>query len=386
MPGDTKQQNVRIDPIPQKRVRGVVAVNRAHIGRPDDILDRIKTLGRVQISVAVAREFPCWHLGAVQHRFRHAGLDGLGRFGHRADDKIAANQGICGAFFDPHLLDKLRARANPQVGNHRPKFLREPHEIEDGDALVFQMCRHCDQLADSDNAGAAHTGHQNIKWHLKVGHLRRAQLRLQRVKFCRNIRGRAFLAGAAFDGHKAGAEAIYAGKILVARVQIDLTLAPKGRFFRLYAQTVGFNRTVATALTDKIVDHSEFLGVVQLAAFAQAALFGGAGLLINQDRDPGDLAQVTLHAIKLTPVIYGDALREISPSESLRVIRDHRDTIHTFRAQLFRNGVNRYRAVNILPAGHGHGVIEQNFIGDVCFGCDSLTDRHKPGMVICAIP
>ena len=36
----------------------------------------------------------------------------------------------------------------------------------------------------------------------------------------------------------------------------------------------------------------------------------------------------------------------------------------------------------MLPPRHGHGIIEQDFIGHVGFGRDGKTDRQQAGMII----
>ena len=106
-------------------------------------------------------------------------------------------------------------------------------------------------------------------------------------------------ARSALDGDKTRAEAVDAGKILVAGREIDLALAAERRFLRLDAEAVGFHRAVAAALADEIVDVGEFRRIGQLAALSAAPLLGGAFLLIDQHGDADDLAQLALHGVEL---------------------------------------------------------------------------------------
>ena len=115
----------------------------------------------------------------------------------------------------------------------------------------------------------------------------------------------------AFDGDKARAKAVEAGKVLVAGREIDPALAAERRLLRFDAEAVGLDRAVAAAFADEIVDVGKALGIGHLAALAAASLFGGAGLLIDQDRDAGDPAQLALHGVHLLARMNGDAIRQI---------------------------------------------------------------------------
>ena len=47
---------------------------------------------------------------------------------------------------------------------------------------------------------------------------------------------------------------------------------------------------IAAALADQLVDDDALVGIGKGAALAAAALLGGAGLVVDQHRDAGDLA------------------------------------------------------------------------------------------------
>ena len=113
----------------------------------------------------------------------------------------------------------------------------------------------------------------------------------------------------ALHGDEARAEALEAGEVLVAGGQVDLALAAERRLLRLDAQAVGGDRAIAAAFADEVVDIGEALGVLHLPALAAAALLGGAGLLVDQHRDAGDLAQLLLHGIEILARVDRHALR-----------------------------------------------------------------------------
>src|SRR5258708_36972085 len=92
-------------------------------------------------------------------------------------------------------------------------------------------------------------------------------------------------------GDEARAEAVDAGIILVAGRLVDRPLAAELGLDRHDREAIGLRRAIAAALADGLVDEDALGRIGVLAALAAAALLGGAGLVVDQDRDAGHLTQ-----------------------------------------------------------------------------------------------
>src|SRR5664279_1118149 len=99
------------------------------------------------------------------------------------------------------------------------------------------------------------------------------------------------------------AEPVDVGIIFVATRLIDGALAaPLGRQ-RLHRHAIRFHAAIAAAFADQIVDDDALGRIGERAALAAAALFGGAGLIVNQDADARHRDHLALHGIELLAVM-----------------------------------------------------------------------------------
>ena len=86
-------------------------------------------------------------------------------------------------------------------------------------------------------------------------------------------------------------------------------------------------------------------------------------------------------------MVEGEALNLLKlPAMVLRLIRHQRDAMDALASQLLDQIFDRELTVKGLPASHGDGVVQQNFVGDVDAGRDGRTDRQNSGVKISAIP
>src|SRR5690606_5273326 len=123
---------------------------------------------------------------------------------------------------------------------------------------------------------------------------------------------------------------------------------------RLDGDAVRLDRAVATAFADEIVDEDALLRVGEGAALAPAALLGGAGLVIDEDRDAFHLAQLALDAIQLVAVLHRRAGRPFGPDGVLvRLIAHDDDPLHALVEDLLGDLPRRELAFHRLSAGHG---------------------------------
>ncbi len=87
------------------------------------------------------------------------------------------------------------------------------------------------------------------------------------------------------------------------------------------AHAVRLAHAIAAALADFFVDHHAQRWFFQLSARAQAALFGGALLIVNDHRDAGDLFQFAHDFRKFVAIAQPGIAR---PAKRRRTLRDHR--------------------------------------------------------------
>src|SRR5258708_12433795 len=110
-------------------------------------------------------------------------------------------------------------------------------------------------------------------------------------------------------GDEARAEAVDAGIILVAGRLVDRPLAAELGLDRHDREAIGLRRAIAAALADGLVDEDALGRIGVLAALAAAALLGGAGLVVDQDRDAGHLTQIALDLVEPVAMVDVDPRR-----------------------------------------------------------------------------
>src|SRR3954463_10587561 len=106
-------------------------------------------------------------------------------------------------------------------------------------------------------------------------------------------------------GDKTRAKALDAGEVLVAVRLVDLALAAEFGLQRLHRDAVRGLRAIAAAFADQLVDEGALGGVRIESALAAAALFRGAGLVVDNDRKAFDVAQLALHGVELAAMMDG---------------------------------------------------------------------------------
>ena len=107
----------------------------------------------------------------------------------------------------------------------------------------------------------------------------------------------------------------------------------------------------------------------EAAAFAAAAFFGGAGLVENQGRYAGQGAQFALDDVEFVPVADGHAVGNVGDVPGpVGAVGDEHDVAHPFGLQLAQQLGHREFAIHRLAAGHRHGVVEQDLVGDAAGG------------------
>ena len=169
-----------------------------------------------------------------------------------------------------------------QVGGHGAALLRQAGLVEHGRALAFQMRGHADQRADRDDAGAADAGDEDVPGLREVaGNAGSRQVgetsRRRRPPCASAARRHATVT-------KLGQKPLTQEKSLL---QLDWSIS------RLRPNSVSFGSTDTQndfspqspqpSQTSELMN-TRLFGSSHLAALAPAALFGRAGLVVDQHR------------------------------------------------------------------------------------------------------
>ena len=197
------------------------------------------------------------------------------------------------------------------------------------------MRGHAEQRADGDHAGAADAGDEDVEGRVKFRRRGQRQIGEQR----RWIGGGAvgLPQAAAMHGDKTRAKAFDAGKILVAVRLVDAALAAEFGLQRLHRDAIRHLRAVAAAFADALVDEDALRRIGIKPALAAAALFGGAGLVVDQYGQALDVAQLALHGIEFAAVMDGGAGGEVIARIFFGIVRDDGEALGAFGPDLVRD-------------------------------------------------
>src|SRR5258708_36555946 len=98
---------------------------------------------------------------------------------------------------------------------------------------------------------------------------------------------------------KTRTKSLDAGIVLVAVRLVDLPLAAEFGVERLHRNAVRGLRAVAAAFADEVVDEDALRRIRIEPALAAAPFFGGAGLVVGQNREAFYLAEFALDPVHL---------------------------------------------------------------------------------------
>ena len=146
----------------------------------------------------------------------------------------------------------------------------------------------------------------------------------------------------------------------------------------LDGQAIRLHRAIATGFAHIGVDEHAFGGVWVSAAFAAAAFFGGAGLVVNDDGNAFHFAHLLLQAIEFIAVVDGDAVGYADAfGVFFRLIADDDEFGRAFCQHLLRDLRHGEHAIHRLTARHRHRIVIQNFVSDVGLGGDGCAYRQQ---------
>src|SRR6185369_900477 len=189
-------------------------------------------------------------------------------------------------------------------------------------------------------------------------------------------------------GHEAGAKALQAAHVLVAGALVDGALAAEFGFQRLDRQAVALGAAVAATFADQVIDHDSHGRVDQGAALAAAALFGGAGLVVDDRRRALDGPKFALDAVQLVAVVHLHARWQLRRGILLGLIGDDHLFGDAFCHQAVGDLAHRMALgalADLLTTRHRYGVVVQDLVSDVDAGGDGLADRQQAAVKIGAV-
>jgi hypothetical protein len=143
--------------------------------------------------------------------------------------------------------------------------------------------------------------------------------------------------------------------------------------------------TIAAALADLFVDHQAQGGFDELAARPQAALLGGALLIVNDRGHTGQLLEFAQHFGQIVAIAQLGVGGQFDAVVFLQVVGEHRDLANTIGRQLVGQLGDGHGARGLLAAGHGHGTVVQDLVSDVDAGRDAGFHGQRCGMKIGAV-
>ncbi len=120
-------------------------------------------------------------------------------------------------------------------------------------------------------------------------------------------------------------------------------------------------------------------------ALAAAALFGGAGLVVNERGDGRNVAQGALDRQQVAAVAHIDLARQIDAGIFSWFVGDHDHARDALGQQLTRDHRDRERALDPLAAGHGDRVIVKDLVGDRPARRHGGADRQQARVLIGAV-
>ena len=386
--GHAKHHDVGRQRVAEHALRDVLRVGGEHQPRPGGVVHLLQQRRGFQACVGVAHEGRRGQFMRVHQDHGAAVFHGAQRVGRSTHHHVAGEDCVGLLGVDAHLVELVRRERHAHEGQHRTTLLRKAHEVEHRGLPGLQVRGHRHQRADRDHAGAADAGHQQVEG-TGPGPGRRGWNRgeFTRERFGLDTGADALFQHRAFHGHEARAEAVDAGVVLVARALLDKPLAPEVGFHRDHAQAVARHAAVAAALADPLVDEHAFRRVFHLALLAPAALFRGAGLVVDQQGDAGHLTQFSLHCVHLAARVEGGAARELTlvAFEFLDLVRDDHHPLRTFGFHLARDLGDADLAVHRLAAGHRHRVVVEQLVGQRGAGGNGLADREQAGVKVGAV-
>ena len=343
--------------------------------------------GKVQVRVGREVGRRC-HVG-VQHR----GGAALREFGEgleaRAHHRVAPDQEVGRSVSDARGEEVVGAFRDADVARHGTVLLGKARHVELRRPLALEVGCHAQDRPDGDDSGSADAGDEHVPGLVAGREFRKRQFGEGFFSDLDGISSRPSQA-AAGDGDEARAVALHAREVLVARRLVDPALAAVLGFDGFHRDAVALHRAVAAALAHEFVDHDAPVRIGEFSAFAQPPRLGGARLVVDQRRHPGNVAQFRLDAVQVVPVVHADSARKGARGVLRGFIGEHLDASDPLGVQLahdFGSGdlaLDRF-SFDGLSTGHRDGAVHEDLERDVHVGGHAGPDGQEARVEVGAV-
>ena len=233
--------------------------------------DRVLQGTDLEIEIALADEIGDRHQPGIDDRRRPVAAAERDRVLGGSDHLVSGQEQVRPAVDDLRRCHVFSIEADAKMAHHRAALLRKAGHVEDHRHLAVEMRGHAEDGADRQDAGAADAGNGDVP-----GTVADDRDLRQRDFDIRMFDRPALPAGAAMDGDEGRAEALDAGKVLVAARLIDLPLAAELGLQRLDRNAVGLHRAIAAALADRRVDEDALGRILHQRRGCGAGAFSAA--------------------------------------------------------------------------------------------------------------
>ncbi len=263
-------------------------------------------------------------------------------------------------------------RGDLEVGYHRAALLREADLVERADPPAVDHRRRGEDLRDRDDPGAADAGDADIE-------VARPALGLGQRVGAQLAEPTPRPAAAGHHGQERRAVAGQARVVDVARGLVDLGLAAELGGHRLHGKAIGLAAAIPATLADPLVDQHLLRRGGLLAPAALASLLGRAFLVVDKHRHPRDGGEFLLGAQQFIAVPDVDAPGQLA-AQPLGSITGDDNLGDALQQQHLGQPRQRESADRVLAAGHRHGRVVQQLVGDVDPGGDGGAHGEAAGV------
>ena len=279
-------------------------------------------------------------------------------------------------FADPDLVRPVhRAVKDLEVGDDSSALLAQAGLVEAPHRLVLQQGGGSEYLVDGHDAGATDSHEVEVRHGTMGTDSRGREPRAQGLEPMR--RPLRLRSGFRNDGDEGRAVAVEAGVVGVAGRLMDLGLPAELGFDRGHAEAIRFDAAVAAALADPFVDEHPHRTLGRQAPFPLPAEVGGAMLVVDQRGDALDFAKKFLGLIEPFPRPQIDTRRQRDTSVLLNFVGQDDRPPDALGLELASEVGNADRPVGRLAAGHRHGSVIEDFVGDRRAGRHRLANRER---------
>ena len=330
LPSRAKDHHIGIDRIPQQLGRQLGGIKQYQPIPQPRLKSQFQILGG-DAEFGIKGELARDDLMRVHGRCRFACPHQPERFCPACNHQIAADDRIRLACGHADRADIRGVFGQPQMDRDSAALLGQPRHLDHTRTHAINLGGLCHHGADCDHACATHPCDHHIMGMGDFG-----QDGLGQIANI-DLSGGILANFCALHRHKAGAKPFHAREILVATGLINRAFAAQFRLHRNNRDAIGLHPAIAAALANIGIDKDPLIDIGKAAPLAAAAFFGGAGLDIEDCRDPLFHLHLILHLGQIIALIARDAPWKGTPVDIFLGVIDDGDMGHPHRLEFMRD-------------------------------------------------